>query len=367
MVLQTAAEESMTTGLLPLFELTRGQIVESIHFGAIAVMDSHGELLYSYGDPQMVAFLRSSAKPFQALPFFERGGPEHFGLTQQEQAMICASHEGSDEHVRTVESIQAKAGIQESQLQCGVHMPGDATAYKALIARGESPSPNRNNCSGKHSGMLAHAKMRGQPLDNYLDIHHPIQQDILSTFAEMCDSPKEKVELGIDGCSAPNFAVPLCNSALAYARLCDPHDLSGARSRACRAITSAMTSHPEMVSGPNEFDCCLMQTGKGKIVCKRGAEGFQAIGVMPGVLGAGSPGVGITFKVSDGDLTFRTINIEPMNRVRPAVTLEILRQIGALNDAQLRELSGFGPALPVKNHRGLVVGESRPAFTLEMV
>ncbi len=354
----------MTTHFLPLFELTRGQIVESIHFGAIAVVDSHGKLLYSYGDPQTVAFLRSSAKPFQALPFFERGGPEHFGLTQKEQSLLCASHEGSEEHVRTAESIQAKAGIRESDLQCGVHMPGDATAYKALIARGEAPTPNRNNCSGKHSGMLAHAKMRSLPLDTYLDIHHPIQQDILTTFAGMCDYAVDKVELGIDGCSAPNFAVPLYNSALAFARLCDPHGVSEQRAAACRAITSAMTTHPDMISGSNEFDCRLMQVGKGRIVCKRGAEGFQAIGLMPGMLGAGSPGIGITFKVSDGDLTFRTINIEPMNRVRPAVTLELLRHIGALGDAELHELAGFGPSLPVKNHRGIEVGLSRPVFEL---
>lgn len=354
----------MAERFLPLFELTRGRIVESTHYGAIAVVDSHGKLLYSYGDPQTVAFLRSSAKPFQALPFFERQGPNTFGLTPKEQALICASHEGSEEHMRVVQSLQSKVGIKESDLQCGVHMPGDATAYKALIAAGEEPTPNRNNCSGKHSGMLAHAKMRGLPLDTYLDLQHPIQQDILTCFAEMCNYPRDKVEIGIDGCSAPNFAVPLYNAALAFARLCDPHDVSEARAKACREITSAMTAYPEMVSGRSEFDCRLMHAGKNKIVCKRGAEGYQAIGLIPGVLGAGSPGIGVTFKVSDGDLLFRTVNIEPYNRVRPAVVLEILRQLGALNEAQLKDLSGFGPTLPVKNHRGTLVGESRPVFKL---
>lgn len=241
-------------------------------------------------------------------------------------------------------------------------MPGDATAYKALIARGETPTTNRNNCSGKHSGMLAHAKMRGLPLDTYLDINHPIQQDILTAFAEMCDYPREKVELGVDGCSAPNFAAPLYNSALAFAWLCDPQNVSKTRAKASNEITSAMMTHPEMISGPSEFDCRLMQVGKGKIICKRGAEGFQAIGLLPGALGAASPGIGITFKVSDGDLLFRTLKIEPLNRVRPAVTLEILRQIGALNDSQMKELAEFGPTLPIKNHRGIVVGESRTAF-----
>jgi L-asparaginase II len=355
----------MTERFLPIFELTRGRIVESIHYGAIAVVNSHGKLLYSYGDPQTVAFLRSAAKPFQALPFFERRGPAAFGLTQKEQALICASHEGSDEHVRVAESIQAKAGIKESDLQCGVHMPGDAAAYKALIKRGEQPSPNRNNCSGKHSGMLAHAKMRGLPLDTYLDLHHPIQQDILSVFAEMCDLPREQVVIGIDGCSAPNFAVPLYNSALAFARLSDARDADEARTGAMNEITSAMMTYPEMVSGHGEFDCRLMQAGRGNIVSKRGAEGFQAIGLLPGVLGNDSPGVGITFKVSDGDLSLRTLNIEPLNRVRPAVTLEILRQLGALSEVQMKDLAEFGPTLPIKNHRGIVVGESRPVFKMQ--
>lgn len=348
----------------PLFELTRGRIVESIHYGAIAVVDARGQLLYSYGDPQSVTFLRSSAKPFQALPFFEREGPAHFGLTQKEQALICASHEGSDEHVRTAEGIQGKTGVKESDLQCGIHMPGDAVAYKALIARGEQPTPNRNNCSGKHTGMLAHAKMRGLPQETYLQLEHPIQQDILAALADMSQYPRERIEVGIDGCSAPNFAMPLSNAALAYARLCDPTGLPEKRAAAARQITTAMTSHPEMISGPGEFDCRLMQVGNGNIVCKRGAEGFQALGLMPGFAGPGTPGIGIAFKVSDGDLLFRTIDIEPLNRVRPAVTLEILRQMGLLPSERAKALSAFGPNLPIKNHRGLVVGESRPVFQL---
>ncbi len=346
-----------------LFELSRGRIVESVHFGAIAIVDAQANLLYSYGDPHTVAFLRSSAKPFQALPFVERGGIETFGLTPRELALACASHEGSDEHMRVAESIQQKAGIQETNLQCGVHMPGDSAAYKALIARGERPTPNRNNCSGKHSAMLACAKMQGLPLDTYLQNDHPIQRDILAGFSEICGIPADKVELGVDGCSAPNFAVPLVNAALGFARLTDPRGLSSTRAEACKKITSAMTTHPEMISGRGEFDCRLMQTGKGKIVCKRGAEGFQAIGLLPGVIS--EHGVGIAFKVSDGDLLFRTINIEPLNRVRPAVTLEILHQIGALDESQLKELSVFGPSLPIKNHRGIVTGESRPVFTLQ--
>jgi len=348
----------------PLFEVTRGNIVESVHYGSIAVVDTNGKLISSSGDPKAVAFLRSSAKPFQALPFVERGGVEYFGFTPRELSISCASHEGSDLHVQTVEGIQEKIGVNESALQCGVHMPGDVEAFKSLIINNRQPTQNQNNCSGKHTAMLAHAKMRVLPLENYLDINHPIQQDILATFAEMCMLPITQVELGTDGCSAPNFAVPLYNAALAMARLCDPGGLSDERASACRKITSAMTTHPEMVSAYGEFDEQLMRAGEGKIVCKRGAEGYQIIGLLPGALSADSPGIGIALKVSDGDASRMAMDLVHMPRVRPAVTLEVLRQLGALSSKQEQALASFGPVKPVKNHRGLITGQSRPVFEL---
>jgi len=350
----------------PLFEVTRGNIVESIHYGSIAVVDSNGKLISSYGDPKAVAFLRSSAKPFQALPFVERGGVEYFGFTPRELSISCASHEGSDLHVQTVEGIQKKIGVDESALQCGVHMPGDVDAFKSLIVNNRQPTPNQNNCSGKHTAMLAHAKMRVLPLENYLDINHPIQQDILSTFAEMCMLPMKEVELGTDGCSAPNFAVPLYNAALAMARLCDPHQLSKERASACRNITSAMTTYPELVSAYGEFDEQLMRVGEGKIVCKRGAEGYQIIGLLPSVLNPDSPGIGIALKVSDGDASRTSLDLVHITRVRPAVTLEILRQLGALSSKQEQALGPFGPVKPITNHRGLITGQSRPVFELQL-
>jgi L-asparaginase II len=346
----------------PILELTRGRVVESTHFGSIAIVDSTGKLLHSYGDPQTVAFLRSSAKPFQALPFVERGGVEHFNFTQRELSISCASHETAQHHLDTVRTMQAKIGIQENQLQCGPHLPGDATMLRMVIKQDITPTRNFNNCSGKHTAMLAHAKMRNLPLENYLAHDHPIQQDILTTFAEMCMIEKEKVELGIDGCSAPNFAVPLVNAALGMARLCDPRTLTEARATACRKITTAMTTHPEMVSNYGEFDCGLMTTGAGKIVTKRGAEGFQIIGLMPGV--HGENGVGIAFKVTDGDASHMNDDLESSTRVRPAIALEILRQLKALDEAQLKSLAEFGPTKQLKNYSEIVTGESHPVFDL---
>jgi L-asparaginase II len=341
----------------PVFELTRGNIVESIHFGAAAVVDSHGRLLAQLGDPQAVTFLRSTAKPFQALPFIERGGHETFKFDPREIAITCASHSGTDEHVATIEAMQAKIGISVDDLLCGTHYPYHEATTDAMKARAELPTPYRHNCSGKHTGMLAHAKMRGESLADYLEMQHPVQQAILQTFAEMCDLPVDQVELGIDGCSAPNFAVPMFNAALGYARLCDPFGLSAERAAACRTITSAMTSHPNMVAGPERFDTLLMEVGAGRILVKGGAEGYQGIGLLPGALASDSPGIGIAIKISDGD---------PSGRARCGVALAILEALGALSQADLEKLAIFGPVKELSNYRKLHIGQSRPAFQLEI-
>lgn len=347
---------------LPILELTRGEIVEAVHRGSIAVVASDGSLLRSYGDPQAVAFLRSSAKPFQALPFVEQGGVEHFHYTQSELALACASHESSQMHLDAVQTMQNKIGIEENRLQCGPHLPGDPRKLKEVIQKNTPLTANFNNCSGKHTTMLAYAKMLGLSLDDYLDFNHPIQLEIRKTLAEMCRMTEAKIQIGVDGCSAPNFALPLFNAALGMARLCDPRDLPSARAEACKKITNAMTAHPEMVGNFGEFDCELMKTCEGKIVTKRGAEGYQIIGVMSGRIH--ERGVGIAFKVEDGDKNSLDDNLGSHSRVRPPVTLEILRQLGALNESQLNSLAGFGPEKVLKNYAGLVTGIMRPAFKL---
>ena len=353
----------------PIFQLTRGETVESVHFGAVAVVDATGKLVAWYADPKTTTFLRSSAKPFQAIPLIENGGVQHYHLTQREVAIICASHSGTDEHVEVVRSIQAKTGVSESDLLCGVHPPYHKGTADQLAARGETPTSNRHNCSGKHTGMLAYAHMKGYALPPelpYIENDHPVQRDILRAFAEMCEFPMEKVGIGIDGCSVPNFAVPLYNSALAFARLCDPSGLPEPRASACRVIASAMLAHPDMVGGPDNFDTLLMAALPGRVICKGGAEGYQAFGLMPGALGPGSPALGVSFKVSDGDLKGHNRPVEdPRGRVRPAVALEILRQLGAISTDELARLADFGPTFTVENWRKLQVGQASPCFTLE--
>jgi L-asparaginase II len=240
----------------------------------------------------------------------------------------------------------------------------DQETANALRERKEKPTSNRHNCSGKHSGMLAYTKLkqrRGEvPVSElpYLDPTHPIQIEILNTFADMCGVPVEQVAGGIDGCSAPNFAIPLRAAAFGFARLSDPE--SGgvspeARAAACHTITTAMMSHPNMVGGPGRFDTRLMTLTRGRIVSKGGAEAYQGIGLLPGAIRPGSPAMGVALKIADGD-----------NRqmVRAAVSLEVLRQLEALSEAEQAALSDFGPTLPRYNWRKIEVGYSHPGFQL---
>jgi L-asparaginase II len=349
----------------PVFELTRGNLVESTHFGAVAVVDSLGHLFAWYGDPQCVTFMRSSAKPLQALPLIEGGGDQVFHLTSKEIAILCASHEGTDEHVEVIKGIQAKISVQESDLLCGTHLLSHLPTVEAMKGRGEILSQNRNNCSGKHTGMLAQARMRGLPIADYINPDHPIQKTILESLSQMCGIEPERVAIGIDGCSAPNFALPLFNAALGFARLCDPRNLSQERAAACRRITSAMMTNPVMVSGVGRFDTRIMEVCARRILVKGGAEGYMAMGILPGVIGPESPGIGIAFKVADGDLSVRYADGSFHNRVRPAVVLEILRQLDAISEKELAGLAEFGPVRPVTNHRKIVVGESHPVFVLK--
>lgn len=345
------------TGYEAVVELTRGGITECIHFGSMAVVDSSGNLLTSLGDPNLLTFPRSSMKPLQALPFVEDGGPEHFGLTEEELAILCASHHGTDEHVRVLRSIHAKVGLQEADLQCGVHWPSDKATVLAMRERGEEPTPYRHNCSGKHSGMLAQAALHDYSKSTYLSMDNPLQQRILRTVAEMCDVRQEDMPIGIDGCSAPVFAMPLRNFALAMARLADPFELGEVRAAACKKITHAMMAYPEMVAGPGALDTVLMRVMQGKAAVKGGAEGYQMLSVMPGACGKDSPGIGVALKISDGD---------PNRRATYATLVGLLKALGFGKEMESEAFRNFNTQI-LKNWRGLEIGEIRTARPIEIM
>lgn len=358
-----AQDEKSHIGYQPVVEVVRGRVVESVHYGAVAVADAQGNLHAWWGDPETATFLRSSAKPFQALPLVESGAADRFGLTPAHLAVICASHSGTDEHLEMVRSVQALAGVREGDLLCGAHPPLDPETARRLRAGGEEPTPNRHNCSGKHTGMLALCQFLGLPLAGYTDPSHPVQERILHAFAEMCGISPEEIGVAIDGCSVPTFAIPLLSAATAYARLGDPSGLPPSRAAACRRIFASMASNPFLVAGPERFDTRLMEAGGGRVVAKGGAEGYHGIALAPGVAGPGSPALGIALKISDGDQG-RPSDKPPGQRAGARTVLAVLGELGALDASQRRRLAEFEEGR-LTNWRGLVVGEIRACLRLE--
>lgn len=344
----------MNPSHIPLVEVTRGPLVDCIHYGSFAICDSAGNLLHAGGDTERPIFLRSSAKPFQCIPLIENGGVEKYHLTNQELAIMCGSHYGTDQHVEVVFSVLLRLGLTENALACGMQPPEDSATARRMAKHDEPNTPLRHNCSGKHAGMLAQCKLRGLPTADYLSPDHPVQISILKTFAELCEVSVSEIPLGVDGCSAPVFAIPLRKAAAAFARLADPSSLQELRGNALNTVFQAMTSNPDMVAAKGAFDTRLMEVGRGHILAKGGAEGYQAVALKPGACGKNSPALGITMKISDGDRA---------NRARNTAMISILKQLGALDDAQLAELADFTDR-PQTNWRNLPVGEIRSVMKI---
>ncbi len=337
---------------VPLYAVSRGPLVESLHHGAFAVVDRTGRLLAAAGPIMTPIFLRSSAKPFQLMPLLEEGGAERWNLTDEEIAVMVASHSGTERHVAVVQNLHIRMGLGPQHLQCGVHPPLHRESAWALKKAGREPTPYHHNCSGKHTGMLALALLRGWPLETYLEPDHPVQRRIRQTLADMARWPEEAIVLGTDGCSAPNFALPLYHAAWAYARLVDPRDLPEPRQGAARRIVQAMMAHPFLVAGPDRFDTRLMEALPGVLVAKGGAEGYQGVGILP--QGDGEKGIGIALKIADGDAR---------RRATAAVIIEILRRLNVLSPEAQEALKDLGPEAPVFNVRGdLPVGKGFPVF-----
>jgi L-asparaginase II len=335
--------------LVPLVETTRGYpatgyVTENLHLGSVAVVDAAGKLLWSAGDPAFMTFTRSALKPFQALPFLLADGPARFGLDSAELALLCASHSGEQKHTSTVESILAKIGLDQSHLECGCHAPLYYDSVNLPVPPERRWSPVHHNCSGKHSGFLAWCRLHGQPTAGYVGQAHPLQQAIRATLAATVRLDAAAMPAGLDGCSAPNYALPLACLAQLYARLAQ-----GAADPQLGAplgdLFDAMTGHPDLVSGEARCDLAYMAAGRGDWVSKVGAVAVQTIGIR-------SAGLGIAIKIADG-----------ATRSLQAATFSVLDQLGLL-DPPRRALLEHYRQPELKNARGAVVGHVRPLLTL---
>ena len=338
-----------------LVEVWRGPIIESRHNGHLIAVDGTGEIVCSLGDPEEITYLRSSGKPFQALPVLASGAADRFGFSEREVAIACGSHNGEPIHVETVRSMLQKIGLDESALKCGAHEPYSVDVAREMIRQGEPPRPIQNNCSGKHAAMLALAKHIGAPTETYDELANPVQQMILQTVADFAAVPVADIAIGTDGCGVPVFGISVHAMALMYARLVNaPAEFSGETRAACRRIINAMINFPVMIGGTKDrLDTELIAAAEGKLISKIGAEGVYTVAVLPSAQWPN--GIGVALKVEDGDNT----------RARPPAVIDALRQLGVLSHEHLEKLAKYSPIV-ITNRRGDRVGEARAAFTLEI-
>jgi L-asparaginase II len=316
-------------------EVTRGQIVESTHRGAWVVCDASGVITLTSGSISTQVYPRSAIKAFQCLPLIVSGAADRFKLSDEEIALCCSSHNGEPEHVRVARSILRKCGADETSFECGAHAPTDKRANEDLIRQGDKPLAVHNNCSGKHAGMIALATHLGVSPLNYTHLNHSVQQRIVDTIAEHCEVDMAAAPVGIDGCSVPNWALPLKNIAMGFAKLTSHHHAAGHR------MISAVRAHPFMVAGTGRFDTEIMQEIP-RLFIKVGAEGVYC-GCVPHAQ------LGFALKIDDG-----------ASRGSEVAIAAALSRLDCWTDAERAALK-MRSVQPLTNWRKIHVGDIRGA------
>lgn len=338
----------------PLVQVRRGSLTESRHRGHIVVVEPDEHIVAYLGAPHTVTFLRSSAKPFQALPLLTSGAADRFGFTDEEVALACASHNGEPMHTELAASMLKKIGLGPEALKCGVHEPYGLEAAGKLRLNGQAPNVLHNNCSGKHAGMLAVAVHLGAPTETYNDAENPVQKAIAEAMSQFSGIAVTDMVVGIDGCAVPAFGITVKAMALAFARLVAPPESFDKTTRdACERIVRVMSAYPELIGGTSDrLDTEVMRAAPGRLVSKVGAEGVYTAGIKP--CEKWPKGLGLAIKIEDGD----------DRRARPTVVIEALRQLGVLKDEPLEAVARYA-FFPILNRPGNVVGEVRASFELK--
>ncbi len=334
-----------------LVEVVRGELLEARHRGGVAVVDAAGRVRATAGDVDgRVVYWRSSAKPFQAMPVVYSGAAAQWKLTSEDLALICASHSGEPSHVARLTALLERLSFHASDLSCGAHPPLNPDAAAELLRAGREPTVLHNNCSGNHIGMLVLARHLGVDPSGYASAAHPVQRELLRSVLRFSGASAEEVVIGVDGCGVPTYGTTLKQMALAFARLMEPAEIDQPYADAARTVRDAMMAHPDIVAGTGRFDTDLMHAGGGRLLSKGGAGGVECVGILGGT--------GLSLAVEDG--------AGPTSPGRPTAVaaIEALRQIGALDDVDLKSLSSHARP-PIQTVAGNPVGEARPVFTLD--
>ena len=329
-----------------LVNVMRGSAVESTHSGAVAVIDADGAVRLQLGDIDRPIFPRSAVKVLQALPLVASGAADQLGLTDDELAIACASHNGEERHARTAAAMLAKAGLDVSALECGTHWPYLDTAVQAMARAGREPTALHNNCSGKHAGFLCLACAlhgHGKPdlqrfAVGYVAPDHPVMREVTAALQATTGHDLSTAPHGVDGCSIPTYAIPLRHLARAFARVGTGVGLSEGHARAAKRLRAAVAKAPFMVAGTGRFDTRVMERLGERVFCKVGAEGVFCA-ALPEL------GLGVAIKIDDGNNA----------RAAEVVMAAVIEACVALDDAEasfMRTLSD----VRLTNWNGVEVG-----------
>ncbi|HUS98326.1 MAG TPA: asparaginase [Hyphomicrobiaceae bacterium] len=324
---------------MPLIAVTRGQRLESLHRGALAIADCDGNIIASVGDITEPVFPRSAIKALQALPLVASGAAEHFGFSRTELALACSSHAGEPRHARAAAAILGRLGLTVDALTCGPHLPLGIAAAHDMLRHHDTPTRLHNNCSGKHVGMLATALHLKEPLAHYEAKDHPVQDRIRTLLEALTGVKLGDNGLGIDGCSLPNWAVPLGGLATAFARFISEGDglhgdVAATYNPAMARLAAACWAAPEYVAGLNRLDSEMLARFPGEVFVKGGAEGVYCGGIK-------SRGLGFALKIEDG----------AKRGAEAAVKALIAHLVAGADDLALPE--------PILNWDGRATGETR--------
>ncbi|WP_165822569.1 asparaginase [Paenibacillus montanisoli] len=369
---ETAAEKVLG---VPLVRTTRGNWVENVHSGHAAVVSSEGELIAHVGDASIWTYMRSTAKPIQALPSVLGGIVESYGLDDAAIALMCASHQGTEAHIAVLEEMLKRTGVKEEQLVFGESLPASQNARDELLRRGGKPRKLYHVCAGKHIGMLALCKLRGWPLETYAQPEHPLQQELLRTVAAIAGLAPQEIGSAIDGCGLPVFAMPMWRLALVYARFAAwggeatgaaaqpsaggasvpgagadasasleaaPMADSEAIAASAKRIAAAMINHPALVEGPDRLASIML--GDDNVVAKSGAQGVFAFALR-------KERVAVVIKLADGG-----------ESPWPEAVCAILEQL-QLGEELIARISRSISA-EIRNDAGQLVGHRESCLTL---
>lgn len=328
----------MTLPFVPLAEIRRGGIVESIHHGIAVVADAEGRILQAWGDPAFVTFPRSSLKPFQAIPLVETGAADAAGLTEEHLALACASHSAEDFQVALVRGWLERLGLSENALVCGPDMPRSQADQAAIWRAGGDRSRIFHNCSGKHCGFLTLTKHIGAPVAGYGDPAHPAQRLYLEAFSELLGEDAARLPRGVDGCGLPALALPMQTMAKAAARWAAAKVATESRRTAIRRLQSAIRAYPDHLSGRGSATGKIVRATQGQVLLKGGAEGF-VVGFVP------EQGLGIAVKLADGAA-----------RAKMGVFAALLGRLGLTDAADALAVAVEGE---IRDSNGGIVGDTR--------